>query len=196
MILSSVEHFKSAFGKRASTPRYEGATVYHIEDETSISGALVRSTQRCRIGGALPGVRELRAAGGAYFRMLTRLPLVGIRRLPGGGHIVTGAGLTLLRFTEPYLYKTRGGVELRYPIVGGITAARAGGHVAFGGTTDTGGILLWVEVDEFTPRLGVGRLYRWSQLVVHRLVSIRFMRAWTQELNALAFTPGDGQIRG
>jgi hypothetical protein len=122
----------------------------------------------------------LHAFGEGYFQYLGRLPLLAARRRSDGAHslglCLAPARLALLRFASPYMAANRGGCELRYPIMGGLMARGASGHIAFGLAPAGARARVWVEVLEFWPRLGLGPLYILTQVVLHRLITVAYLR--------------------
>jgi hypothetical protein len=127
---------------------------------------------------AAPG--WLRSFGEGYFQYLGRLPLLATRRTADGAHSLglwpAPTRLALLRFASPYLAARRGGRELCYPIVGGLMARGAGGQIAFGLAPAGARARVWIEVREFWPRLGLGPLYILTQVVLHRLITVAYLR--------------------
>jgi hypothetical protein len=117
-----------------------------------------------------------------YFRYLGTLPLLAATRSATGAHrlgvVFMPPELALLRFAPPYLAAKRGGRELRYAIVGGLMTRGASGFIAFGHAPEGGQARIWVEVLEFWPRLGLGPLYVLTEVVLHRIITVRYMRHW------------------
>jgi hypothetical protein len=122
----------------------------------------------------------LRAFGEGYFRYLGTLPLLRVIGTADGAHRLgpwfAPARLPLFRFAPPYLTANRGGQELRYPIVGGLLVAGLSGYIAFGQAPEGERARVWIEVLEFWPRLGLGPLYILTEVVLHRLVTVNYLR--------------------
>lgn len=126
------------------------------------------------------GGREL---GGRYWRELERVTgrLVRVRARRGEIRVVLAGVLTLFRFGEPAIGIDAHGVECRYPIRGGLLAARAGGSLAI--AQRSGRVLaLEVTVRGYHPRLAFGRwsrlrrlLYARVQAPLHLAVGRRFL---------------------
>jgi hypothetical protein len=117
-----------------------------------------------------------------YFRYLGTLPLITATRTADGNHHLrlwfTPRLFTLMRFAPPYLAAKRGGHELRYAIQGGIVARGASGYIAFGHAPEGDQARIWIEVIEFWPRLGLGPLYVLTEVVLHRIITINYLRQW------------------
>jgi hypothetical protein len=127
--------------------------------------------------GASPA--HLANLGDAYLRFLNTLPLLSLSFTPHRvcvGVALAPRRLPLLCFASPYLASHRGGRELRYPIVGGLMARAAGGHLAFGVGPEGDNARLWVDVLDYRPRLGLGLLYLLTQVQLHRLITVAFLR--------------------
>jgi len=132
----------------------------------------------------------LRAFGEGYFAFIGRLPLLGIVRDGAGAHRLgpwfAPGRLPLFRFAPPFLVANRGGRELRYPIAGGLLVRGASGYIAFGHAPEGGRARVWVEVLEFWPRLGLGPLYILTEVVLHRIITVDYIRRFA----AGRFRPG------
>lgn len=152
-----------------------------LVDTLTLTGGRAAAVQTGLVDAALvarPG--WLREFGEGYFQYLGRLPLLAIVRDAGGAHRLgpwfAPARLAGFRFAPPYMAASRGGCELRYPIVGGFLVRGAGGYIAFGHAPEGERARIWVEVLEFWPRLGLGPLYLLTEVVLHRLVTVAYMR--------------------
>jgi len=130
-------------------------------------------------------VRELAALGAGYLRFLDRLPLLKLGERPGVGATI-GLGsprlLPLLRFSTPYLVAARAGRELRYPLAGGLMLHSPGGWLAFGVAPEGARTRLWIDVVGYAPRLGLATLYLLTQVQLHRLITIAYLRQVLHEL--------------
>lgn len=132
------------------------------------------------------GHRGLAAVGDGYLHYLQALPLLALAQHDGGsmvGPLGAPERLPLLRFATPYLAASRGGHELRYPILGGLMAREPGGHLAFGWGPDGAAARLWIDVVDYRPRLGLGPLYLFSQLLVHRVITFAYLRSVARSLD-------------
>lgn len=122
---------------------------------------------------------QLAALGAAYLRFLDALPLLALahqRERACVGLALAPRRLPLLCFAAPYLAANRAGRELRYPIVGGLMVRAPGGHLAFGVGPEGGRARLWVDVLAYQPRLGPGLLYLLTQVQLHRLITVAYLR--------------------
>ena len=163
-------------------PRPKGAgELEELVDTLTLTGGRAAALQTCLAPAELverPG--WLRDFGEGYFHHIGALPLLRGAHSPDGAHSLsfraTPARLALFRFAPPFLVANRGGRELRYPIAGGLLVRGAGGYIAFGHAPERGRARLWVEVLEFWPRLGLGPLYILTEVVLHRLVTVGYLR--------------------
>lgn len=118
--------------------------------------------------------------GEGYFAYLGTLPLLAIVRDADGTHRLgpwfAPRRMEGFRFAPPYLAAKRGGRELRYPIAGGFLVGGASGYIAFGHAPEGERARIWVEVLEFWPRLGLGPLYVLTEVVLHRIVTVNYLR--------------------
>jgi hypothetical protein len=156
-----------------------------IIDTLSIRAGGVHAFQSLLLPNVPARPERLVPYGESYFRRLERLPWIAVKRGPTGERTIhdTALRLALLRFAPPYLIEERDGRELRYAIIGGALAAARGGWLALGYREEAGGLRLWVDVVAYRPRLGVGWLYRGTQVHVHRWITINFLHAWGRQLS-------------
>lgn len=176
------------------TPRQqeERAGLTDLVDTLTLTGGRAAAVQ----SGLLPAATVeqpgwLRAFGDGYFAYLGTLPLLAARRAPDGGQRVGvwwgPSRWPLLRFSPPYVAAKRGGRELRYAIAGGLMVREASGYIAFGQAPEGDKARVWVEIVEFSPRLGLGPLYILTEVVLHRLITVAYLRRfafgerWTDE---------------
>jgi hypothetical protein len=159
----------------------EEAALVELVDTLTLTGGRAAAIQTGLVDASLvaePG--WLRAFGEGYFRYLGTLPLLAVVRAPDGSHRLgpwfAPARLPGFRFAPPFLAANRGGRELRYPIVGGFFVRGASGYIAFGHAPEGERARIWVEVLEFWPRLGLGPLYVLTEVVLHRIVTVSYMR--------------------
>lgn len=159
----------------------EVAELTDLVDTLTLTGGRAAAVQTGLLPAAVverPG--WLRAFGDGYFHYLGTLPLLAAARDGAGGHRLglrlAQGRLTLFRFAPPYLAANRGGRELRYPIAGGLMVREASGYIAFGHAPEDGRARVWVEVLEFWPRLGLGPLYILTEVVLHRLITVEYLR--------------------
>jgi hypothetical protein len=157
------------------------AGLAELIDTLTLTGGRAAALQTGLVDPALvarPG--WLREFGEGYFAYLGTLPLLAIARAADGSHRLgpwfAPAALPGFRFAPPYLAARRGGRELRYPIAGGFLVRGASGHIAFGHGPAGDRARIWVEVLQFWPRLGLGPLYVLTEVVLHRIVTVRYMR--------------------
>jgi hypothetical protein len=157
------------------------APLAELVDTLSLTGGRAAAVQSALLPAELvatPG--WLRGFGEGYFQYLGTLPLLAATRTADGAHRLgpwpAPARLPLLRFAPPYLAASRGGHELRYPIAGGLMARGASGYIAFGQAPAGERARVWVEVLEFWPRLGLGPLYILTQVALHRLITVAYLR--------------------
>jgi hypothetical protein len=155
--------------------------IEELADTITFADARAGAGQSCLGPAALAGapLAWLRAFGDGYLRFLDGLPLLALARQGAGaavGPALAPRRLSLLRFAPPYLAGARGGRELRYPIVGGLMARAPGGHIAFGVAPEGGRARVWVDVLAYRPRLGRGPLYLLTQVQLHRLITVAYLR--------------------
>jgi hypothetical protein len=153
----------------------------HVVDMLILAGGVAGASQSCLVDAraAAAGVPRLAALAHGYLRSLDALPMLSLALHPGGacvGPSFAPRRLALLRFAPPYLAASRGGRELRYPIVGGLMARAPGGHLAVGAAPEGARARVWIDVVAFRPRLGLGPLYVLTQVQVHRLVTTAYLR--------------------
>jgi hypothetical protein len=156
-------------------------TAEGLTDTITLAEGLAGAGQSCLGPAALAAapLPWLRAFGDGYLRFLDELPLLALARHGDGaavGPALAPRRLSLLRFAAPYLAAARGGRELRYPIVGGLMARAAGGHIAFGVAPEGARARVWVDVLAYQPRLGLGPLYLLTQVQLHRLITLAYLR--------------------
>lgn len=162
--------------QRENPPQLE-----ELVDTLTLTGGRAAAVQSGLVPAAVvaePG--WLRRFGEGYFSYLGTLPLLRIVRSPDGAHRI-GPWFAPWRlpgfcFAPPYLAANRGGKELRYPIVGGLLVGGLSGYIAFGHAPEGERARIWIEVLEFWPRLGLGPLYILTEVVLHRLVTVHYMR--------------------
>lgn len=157
------------------------AQLTDLADTLTLTRGLAAALQSGLIPTAVTeGPNWLQTFGEGYFHYLGTLPLLAATRTAGGGHRLAlwlaPTSLPMLRFAPPYLVASRGGRELRYPIIGGIMARKASGYIAFGHVPEAGRARVWVEVAEFWPRLGLGPFYILTEVVLHRLITVAYLR--------------------
>jgi len=102
--------------------------------------------------------------------------LVRTRRSTGGASLVLAGALPLLRFGAPEVEVGSERVECRYPIVGGLLAARAGGTLAVGQRTSAPPELE-LAVAGYFPRLRSSRRRRSLRRAIYGSVQARTHRA-------------------
>lgn len=102
--------------------------------------------------------------------------LVRSRRGHGSTSLVLAGGTTLLRFGPAEVEVGGDRVECRYPIVGGLLAARAGGTLVVAQRTSSPPSLELAVVGYF-PRLGASRRQRSLRRTVYGSVQARAHRA-------------------
>jgi hypothetical protein len=152
-----------------------------LVDTLTLSGGRAAAVQTGLLpAGAVDRPGWLRAFGEGYFSYLGELPLLGVARAADGSHRLgpwfAPARLPLFRFAPPFVAASRGGREIRYPIAGGLLVRGASGYIAFGRAPEGERARVWIEVVEFWPRLGLGPLYILTEVVLHRLVTVAYMR--------------------
>lgn len=155
------------------------------------SRVLVDSEERIALArpvvdGSEAGARHL---GDRYWDELARSTrgLVRARRRADGVDVRLGRLVTLLRFGPPETTSTDEETASRYPITGGVLAARPGGTLAIV-QRSTPSLELAVAVHGYAARLGPegpgrrlrGTLYARFQLRAHRVVSRRFLERATR----------------
>lgn len=150
-------------------------------DTVTLRDGVAAASQSCLVGApaAALGLADLAALGDGYLRFLDALPLLALARHPGGACVGVWPAprrLALLCFARPYLAAARGGRELRYPIVGGLMVRAPGGHLAVGVAPEGGRARLWADVVAYSPRLGLGTLYLLTQVQLHRLITVAYLR--------------------
>ncbi len=148
-------------------------------DIFTIRAGLAQSLQSCLLAPAPPvDLAWLKAYGEGYFCWLEQLPGIVVERGAQGERCVATLGLRLplLRFAAPYLVAAHGGQELRYAIRGGLMAQRTNAWLGFGYRNETAGLRLWIDVANYRPRLGVGRLYQATQARFHQWITLSFLR--------------------
>ena len=145
----------------------------------------VDSVQRIALGHAVvpataAGAREL---GVRYWAELERCSrgLVHVRDRAGEITLVLAGVLTLFRFGSGQVRVDDAAVECRFPILGGVLVARAGGSLAVAQRVGRAHELD-VSVTGYFPRLATGSLRRVRRLVyatvqrpLHLAVSRRFL---------------------
>jgi hypothetical protein len=168
---------------RATPPHKsaEAPALQELIDTLTLTGGRAAALQTGLVrADIVGGLGWLRRFGDGYFSYLGTLPLLGIARSVDGAHRLgprpAPARLPLFRFAPPFLVANRGGHELRYPIAGGLMVRGASGYIAFGQAPVGEQARIWVEVLEFWPRLGLGPLYILTEVVLHRLVTVRYLR--------------------
>jgi hypothetical protein len=157
------------------------STLEEAADTLTLTGGRAAAMQ----SGLLPALVAarpgwLRDFAEGYFRYLGALPLIGVARSQEGAHRIgpwfAPGRLPLFRFAPPYLAASRRGQELRYAIMGGLLVRGVSGYIAFGQAPEGERTRVWVEVLEFWPRLGLGPLYILTEVMLHRLVTLAYLR--------------------
>lgn len=160
------------------------APLADLVDTLTLTGGRAAAVQTGLVDPALvaePG--WLHRFGEGYFAYLGTLPLLAIARDADGAHRLgpwfAPRRMAGFRFAPPYLAAKRGGHELRYAIAGGFLVRGASGYIAFGHAPEGDRVRIWVEVLEFWPRLGLGPLYVLTEVVLHRVVTVNYLRMVT-----------------
>lgn len=152
-----------------------------LADTLTITGGRAAAVQSGLVPAELPAQPGwLYRFGEGYFAYLGELPLLAIARSPDGAHSIgpwfAPTRLAFIRFAPPYIAASQRGRELRYPIVGGLLVRGLSGYIAFGHAPEGGRARIWIEVIEFWPRLGLGPLYILTEAVIHRLITVGYLR--------------------
>ena len=172
---------QSKAGLSQAEPQSNPSTLEDLIDTLTLTGGRAAALQTGLLSNPLVADAEwLRAFGDGYFTYLGTLPLFRIVRYPDGSHRLgpwfAPGRLPLFRFAPPYLASKRGGKELRYPIAGGLLVRGLSGYISFGHAPEGDRARVWVEVLDFWPRLGLGPIYILTEVVLHRIITVAYLR--------------------